>query len=133
MPTEPPAIGGWYWDTKAQQARFLMPPMPGVDDCVKTPHGWAYRKLAERDAQREQQESVTFPVEKAGDNIIEGWQAEQKQVVQRLYDELYGEVTVLREMVDDFTPGSDEKFNGQVRKIKRLRAAIIEAETKLLF
>lgn len=52
LPTEPPAIGGWYWDTKAQQSRFLMPPYPGVDDCVKTPRGWAYRRLAERDKQR---------------------------------------------------------------------------------
>lgn len=49
VPTVPPAVGGWYWDEKAQHARFLMPPYPGVDDCVKIDGKWAYRSLVERD------------------------------------------------------------------------------------
>lgn len=49
LPTEPPAIGGWFWNVKQQRANFLMPPYPGVDDCVRTAAGWAYRSLVKRD------------------------------------------------------------------------------------
>lgn len=52
-PTEPPAIGGWYYDEKRGKTMFLMPPYPGVDDCVRVGRHWAYRNLWERDQRRE--------------------------------------------------------------------------------
>lgn len=54
LPTEPPAIGGWFWNEKTQQKNFQMPPFPGVDDCVRLPDGrYAYRRFYERDRRAE--------------------------------------------------------------------------------
>lgn len=50
-PTEPPAVGGWFWNEQTQKQNFQMPPHPDVDDCVLLPNGkYAYRSYAERDA-----------------------------------------------------------------------------------
>ncbi len=61
LPSEPPAIGGWYWDEKAQQARFLMPPYPGVDDCIRVGHHWAYRDLVDRDERKQTNADTSSP------------------------------------------------------------------------
>lgn len=74
LPIEPPATGGWYWDQKAQQLRFLMPPHPGADDCVRVGQHWAYRSLAERDERKQLQAAGNESYDQNFDYKRDRWQ-----------------------------------------------------------
>lgn len=63
------------------------------------------------------------------------WEHNHELIVEidSLYAKLKREGRQLLTMIDDFTPDSDERFNDKVEQINRIRAAIVDAELKLLF